>query len=78
MAGNPFDKKGGSTTATKSKGFAVANGDGDPIPAARDPFAVPGGGASDYKFTDFLRIGVPLNLSLAVICSITIPMIYPL
>ncbi|KQI67424.1 dATP pyrophosphohydrolase [Loktanella sp. 3ANDIMAR09] len=35
-------------------------------------------GPGGYKFTDFLRVGVPLNLSLAVICSIAIPMIYPL
>ncbi|SEQ05236.1 Di-and tricarboxylate transporter [Loktanella sp. DSM 29012] len=35
-------------------------------------------GPGGYKFTDFLRVGLPLNLSLAVICSIAIPMIYPL
>lgn len=35
-------------------------------------------GPGGYKFTDFLRIGVPLNLSLAVICSFAIPFIFPL
>lgn len=35
-------------------------------------------GPGGYKFSDFLRIGIPLNLSLAVICSIVIPMIWPL
>ncbi|NBT32021.1 MAG: SLC13 family permease, partial [Rhodobacteraceae bacterium] len=33
-------------------------------------------GPGGYKFSDFLRIGIPLNLSLAVICSIVIPMIW--
>ncbi|MFT6683234.1 MAG: di/tricarboxylate transporter [Loktanella salsilacus] len=35
-------------------------------------------GPGGYKFSDFLRIGVPLNLSLAVICSAAIPLLYPL
>ncbi len=35
-------------------------------------------GPGGYKFTDFLRVGVPLNISLAVVCSIAIPMIWPL
>ncbi|WP_394154273.1 SLC13 family permease [Loktanella salsilacus] len=35
-------------------------------------------GPGGYKFSDFLRIGVPLNLSLAVICSAAIPWLYPL
>ncbi len=35
-------------------------------------------GPGGYRFTDFLRIGVPLNLSLSVICSIAIPILYPL
>ncbi len=35
-------------------------------------------GPGGYKFTDFLRVGVPLNLSLAVICSLVIPQIWPL
>lgn len=35
-------------------------------------------GPGGYKFTDFLRIGVPLNILLAVVCSIAIPMIWPL
>ena len=35
-------------------------------------------GPGGYKFTDFIRVGLPLNLSLAVICSFAIPLIYPL
>ncbi len=35
-------------------------------------------GPGGYKFMDFIRIGVPLNLSLSVICSIAIPLIWPL
>ncbi len=35
-------------------------------------------GPGGYKFTDFLRIGVPLNISLAVVCSIAIPLMWPL
>lgn len=35
-------------------------------------------GPGGYKFSDFLRVGVPLNASLAIVCSIMIPMIWPL
>ncbi len=35
-------------------------------------------GPGGYKFSDFLRVGVPLNASLAIVCSIIIPMIWPL
>lgn len=35
-------------------------------------------GPGGYRFTDFLRVGVPLNLSLSIICSVMIPLIYPL
>lgn len=35
-------------------------------------------GPGGYKFTDFLRVGVPLNLSLAFVCSAIIPLIWPL
>ncbi len=34
----------------------------------------PGG----YRFSDFLRIGIPLNLSLGVVVCLTIPLIWPL
>ena len=54
--------------------------------AASASFATPIGyqtntlvfGPGGYKFSDFLRIGVPLNLSLAPIVSFVIPMIWPL
>jgi di/tricarboxylate transporter len=33
----------------------------------------PGG----YKFTDFLRLGVPLNLGMGVMATFLIPMFWP-
>ncbi len=35
-------------------------------------------GPGGYRFTDFMRIGVPLNLSMALIVSMIIPLIWPL
>ena len=35
-------------------------------------------GPGGYAFTDFLRIGVPLNLSLGVVVCLVIPLIWPL
>ncbi len=35
-------------------------------------------GPGGYRFSDFLRVGVPLNASLAFICSAIIPLIWPL
>ena len=54
--------------------------------AASAAFATPIGyqtntlvyGPGGYKFTDFLRFGIPLNLTLAPIVSFTIPLIWPL
>lgn len=67
MAGNPFGNKGGATatatkptTATKtSGGLDTANGNDEPTPVASvgaggDPFALPSGGGSDYRFAEFL------------------------
>ncbi len=35
-------------------------------------------GPGGYRFTDFMRIGIPLNLSLGVVVCLTIPLIWPL
>nr|WP_299738557.1 SLC13 family permease [uncultured Roseobacter sp.] len=35
-------------------------------------------GPGGYRFTDFMRLGIPLNLSTAVIVSMMIPLIWPL
>lgn len=35
-------------------------------------------GPGGYRFSDFMRIGIPLNLSLGVVVCLTIPLIWPL
>ena len=35
-------------------------------------------GPGGYKFSDFLKVGVPLNLSIGVIASLCIPWLWPL
>lgn len=34
-------------------------------------------GPGGYKFTDYLRIGLPLNISLAIVVSLTVPLLWP-
>ncbi len=35
-------------------------------------------GPGGYRFTDFMRVGIPLNLSIGLISSVMIPLIWPL
>ncbi|GGE07720.1 Di-and tricarboxylate transporter [Gemmobacter megaterium] len=34
-------------------------------------------GPGGYKFTDYLRIGLPLNIGLAIVVAVTVPLLWP-
>ncbi len=34
-------------------------------------------GPGGYRFTDFMRVGIPLNLSMSVVASLVIPLVWP-
>jgi len=35
-------------------------------------------GPGGYKFSDFLKVGIPLNLSVGLLASALIPLLWPL
>ncbi len=54
--------------------------------AASASFATPIGyqtnmlvyGPGGYRFTDFMRLGIPLNISIGILASLVIPLVFPL
>lgn len=71
----------GTTLGVDPRGLVVAV-----MMGASASFATPIGyqtntlvyGPGGYKFTDFLRIGIPMNLLLAVVAAVFIPLFWPL
>ncbi len=35
-------------------------------------------GPGGYRFTDYMRVGIPMNITLALVASLMIPMLWPL
>jgi di/tricarboxylate transporter len=76
----PFSVKAAELSGCDERPFVIAV-----VLAASYAFASPIGyqthmmvyGPGGYKFSDFVKVGVPLNLLLCIICVILVPLIWP-
>ena len=73
-AAAPVRPKSGMSVTLKLM-FAASASFATPIGYQTNTFVYNAGG---YRFTDFMRIGIPLNLILWVVASFVIPLFWPL